>query len=198
MEDGRINARQIFGPNMAVRRKIFEGGIVFNENIGPNGNNKNYPMGSETEFLRRIENAGIQAFFAKKPRVKHIVRPHQITKDFWTNRAYKHGLGTGLQAQPDARKEWGSELRVLLKYALKQFVELASSKLDPDKGRRSEHLWQYYWEKGLFASKKKDLLQKSVGFRSIFYVCYGVTGAFHESWQESMYSVLSDTIATMQ
>ena len=43
LKTGPIKATEIFGPNMAVRKNIFDSGIVFNEEIGPNGLNKNYP-----------------------------------------------------------------------------------------------------------------------------------------------------------
>ena len=58
LPEGPIDAAAIYGPNMAVRTSVFNRGFRFNENIGPNGSDPDYPMGSETEFCRRLEQNG--------------------------------------------------------------------------------------------------------------------------------------------
>ena len=93
LPEGPVEASAIFGPNMAVRRSVFERGLRFNENIGPNGADSNYPMGSETEFCVRVARSGAKSWFAKEPRVKHVVRGGQLTKSSWARRAYRHGRG---------------------------------------------------------------------------------------------------------
>ena len=91
---GQIDATRLFGPNMAVRARIFESGIIFNETIGPASDNKNYVTGSETDFLKRAQNAGFTAYFSEKCRVDHIVRPWQLTQKWLNNRAFKGGKST--------------------------------------------------------------------------------------------------------
>ena len=87
---------------MAVRSSVFENGFRFNENIGPNGSDPDYPMGSETEFCCRVAQSGVKAWFAKEPRVQHIVRSNQLTSSYWAKRAYRHGRGV-------ARRMWESD-----------------------------------------------------------------------------------------
>ena len=97
-DSAEIAARYIFGPNMAVRARIFEMGFRFNERIGPNSSDRNYPMGSETEFCVRVEReANVKAFFSDQPSVRHQVRPHQTTMAYIAGRAYRHGYGFAMQ-----------------------------------------------------------------------------------------------------
>ena len=155
LKTGPIKATEIFGPNMAVRKNIFDSGIVFNEEIGPNGLNKNYPMGSETEFCRSAESHGYKAYFCENPKVRHIVRPHQIEKDFWRKRAYRHGLGFGMQeklkkTEKLSRFDTASILsRGVIKQGLCYFKYLTEYK-EPN---RQKALWQYYWEKGYLVGR---------------------------------------------
>lgn len=99
LPEGPIEAAAIYGPNMAVRTSVFKRGFRFNENIGPNGSDPDYPMGSETEFCRRLEQNGIAAWNATQPLVYHIIRAHQVNEAYWAKRAYRHGRGV-------ARQKW--------------------------------------------------------------------------------------------
>lgn len=91
--EGIISARLVFGPNMAVRGHIFSDGYRFDETIGPSSDNKNYAMGSETEFCTRVEKHGGVCLFLKGPKVSHIVRPWQMSHDFIRGRAKRYGRG---------------------------------------------------------------------------------------------------------
>jgi glycosyltransferase involved in cell wall biosynthesis len=86
---GPIEGTKIHGPNMAVRKSIFNSGITFNEKVGPNGGN--YVMGSETEFLRRLVQSGHKAFFTPQIDVGHIIRPWQLETKWLASRAFKAG-----------------------------------------------------------------------------------------------------------
>ena len=97
--EGPVSSTQIYGPNMAVRKSIFDDGMRFNEEIGPNGTQADYPMGSETEFCQRAEANDYKLVFCPQPMVSHIVRPHQVTTDFIQGRAFRLGRGT-------ARRQW--------------------------------------------------------------------------------------------
>lgn len=99
LPEGPINAAEIYGPNMAVRTSVFNRGFRFNENIGPNGSDPDYPMGGETEFCRRLELSGVSSWNANEPLVFHIIRAHQLDATYWAKRAYRHGRGV-------AREKW--------------------------------------------------------------------------------------------
>jgi len=95
--EGPIDPWKIYGPNMAVRRSVFSRGLRFLDNIGPNGADPDYAMGSETEFCLRAQKQGYKLWFAPKPTVQHVVRPHQITPEYCAKRAYRLGRGAALQ-----------------------------------------------------------------------------------------------------
>jgi len=93
LPEGPTEPGEIYGGNMAVRRSVFDSGFRFDEAIGPNRDNPNYRMGSETEFLRRVGRSGATAWFAQQPLVHHIVRERQWSERAWIERAYRNGLG---------------------------------------------------------------------------------------------------------
>jgi GT2 family glycosyltransferase len=97
LPEGPIEPGEIYGGNMAVRRSVLDQGFRYDEDIGPNGTDPNCPMGGETEFCRRIALSGVGCWFASKPRVQHIVRPHQLTEAAWAKRAYRCGRGRAYQ-----------------------------------------------------------------------------------------------------
>lgn len=92
-EDGPCGPQRVWGPNMSFRARLFrEGGIRFNERIGPDGT-KVYAMGAEVEFCRRLQADGYKMWHASKAVVKHIIRDHQLTRRWLAGRAYRHGRG---------------------------------------------------------------------------------------------------------
>ncbi len=94
-EAGACSCAAIFGPNMAVRRVVFEAGHRFSESVGPDESRRLYAMGGETEFLRRVEAAGHSGWFVPEAVVGHIVRPEQLDEDWILQRAYRYGIGEG-------------------------------------------------------------------------------------------------------
>ena len=97
---GRCDYRAVFGPNMALRRAVFDQGMRFAEHIGPDGGDRSYPMGSEWEFTSRLHQAGHRGWFVSEARVRHLIRPEQLTESWMLGRAYRNGLGIGLTAPP--------------------------------------------------------------------------------------------------
>src|SRR5689334_12160387 len=97
LPEGLIDPGEIYGPNMAVRASVFDRGFRFDEHIGPNALDPAYPMGSETEFCRRVASVGAKSWFAREPRVDHIVRSSQFTSAAWAERAYRTGRGRAYQ-----------------------------------------------------------------------------------------------------
>jgi hypothetical protein len=85
----------IFSPNMAIRRQVFEAGFRFAEHVGPDATRAAYAMGSETEMLRRLETAGHRGWFEAEAQVGHIVRPEQMEEAWILARAYRYGRSEG-------------------------------------------------------------------------------------------------------
>ncbi len=88
---GPVLPAQVWGPNMAVRRAVFEAGLRFDERMGPNG--ASYPMGSETSFNRAAAAHGFRCWFAPDAIVYHIIRPLQLEPGWLLGRAFRAGRG---------------------------------------------------------------------------------------------------------
>lgn len=91
LPEGEHPAGKIWGPNMMVRRRVFDQGLRFNSDIGPTGNS--YVMGSETEFLQRASDAGHTAVYVPSAFVYHQIRPEQLTHAWIRGRAFRVGRG---------------------------------------------------------------------------------------------------------
>jgi GT2 family glycosyltransferase len=74
---------------MFVRRRVFEAGFRFNEQVGPSAGN--YIMGSETDFVLRAAAAGYSAWWCPDVQVHHIIHSEQLTRKWLFKRAYRHG-----------------------------------------------------------------------------------------------------------
>lgn len=92
LQEGPISPGLIWGTNMMVRKRIFDTGIFFNEEIGPNKGQ--YIMGSETEFNYRVCQQGFKAWFCPSAKVQHIIRDFQINEKWIIRRAYRMGRGS--------------------------------------------------------------------------------------------------------
>ncbi len=117
--EGPIKVGHIWGPNMAVRREVFDTGIHFNPNIGPNGSD--YVMGSETEFLRRANQAGFQGVYLPEALVFHQIRSEQLNLKWIEGRAYRSGRGQAASAILDCVKFLGVPRYLLRKYLIAWF-----------------------------------------------------------------------------
>lgn len=147
LPEGPIAADLVFGPNMAVRTSIFKTGFRFNENIGPNGTDPNYPMGSETEFCRRVERSGAKAWFAKEPCVEIIISKSQLSRSFWASRFYRHGRGVARQSW-DFRQPPPQSLSrpFILDQAWR--VYNMQQRISPLPSQRFKGLSAYHWRRG--------------------------------------------------
>jgi hypothetical protein len=79
------------GPNMAVRKSVFDDGLRFDPTIGPQGST--YAMGSELEFVKRLARHGYKAWHVRNARVAHFIRDFQMTRDWILRRAIRLGRG---------------------------------------------------------------------------------------------------------
>jgi glycosyltransferase involved in cell wall biosynthesis len=154
---GPIKAGKIWGPNMAVRSLVFKNGISFNESIGPNGTN--YVMGSETDFLQRAEQAGHRAYFFSEAKVKHIIRPWQLSHSWLESRAFKSGRAqfhnfVRNNSQQKVTEFLGYPRWVLVDY-LKSLVNYKLAALGIGKAQEYKMLWDCFFKKGYASEYKK-------------------------------------------
>ena len=87
---GPVNSGCIWGPNMAIRSYLFNQGIRFNTEIGPDGS-LNYAMGSESELTNRLANQNVKSWFCSDAKVKHIIRENQMKKSWILQRFFRYG-----------------------------------------------------------------------------------------------------------
>lgn len=149
LPEGPMIATDIFGPNMAIRRRLLDAGMAFNEAIGPNGADPNYVTGSETEFCRRAAAAGHRAYFARGPLVHHIVRPHQLQPDFWWTRAFRNGRGNARILRGDRQSTSALKVKALqVLAAVGQGSLWVHSVLCPYHPSRQRARWLFHWLRG--------------------------------------------------
>jgi hypothetical protein len=106
-EGNQFPATKIWGPNMMVRRRVFDQGLRFNANVGPMGSN--YLMGSETEFLKRARKAGYTDVYVPSAFVYHQIRPEQLSHSWLFGRAFRLGrmIPYSGQSKPGLKiKKW--------------------------------------------------------------------------------------------
>ena len=112
-----------YGPNMAVRREIFDRGYRFNPDIGPT-NATVYRMGSETEFLQRLKDDGYIPVFLPKAEVKHQIRPEQLTPVGLNRRNFRVGLSDIKSDEKPERTIFGCAPYLWKQLALAQWGRL--------------------------------------------------------------------------
>ena len=79
-KEGEIPPEMALGPNMAVRRHIFDLGFRFDASVGPDGT-KLYKMGSETSFMRVLTQSGYRCFYTPLAKVQHIISEVEMDKE---------------------------------------------------------------------------------------------------------------------
>lgn len=115
LPEGEIRPGRIWGPNMAVRKRVFDAGFQFNPDIGPS-QSSNYTMGSETEFLLRVSEAGYRSAYIPSALVYHQIRPNQLSIDWLRGRAYRQGKGkAALFREFDHYRHWFGVPRFLFR-----------------------------------------------------------------------------------
>jgi glycosyltransferase involved in cell wall biosynthesis len=155
-QEGPIPPSLIFGPNMAVRSSLFATGMRFDETIGPSGADKFYPMGSENEFCLRASRSGHKSWFTDKPKVDHIVRPYQMTEQYFRARAYRLGRGVartqwqGGQLQADSKRY--SALVAHMKPTLRRAKQLyfLSKTFFRKPEQKFNATWEYDFHRGFY------------------------------------------------
>jgi glycosyltransferase involved in cell wall biosynthesis len=139
---GPIGAEWVWGPNMAVRRRVFDCGHRFDESVGPAGGQ--YMMGSETEFTRRMERCGFPAWFAPEVRVGHIIRSEQLDPKWLVSRAYR--LGRQYFREDAASGEYVPRFYVapawIWRSLVKQYLRSMMARLIRDFDSRFQADWQ--------------------------------------------------------
>lgn len=149
IEEGPVAPALIWGPNMAVRRAVFDAGHRFEESIGPNGTS--YAMGSETEFIHRVCQHGFQSWFCRGARVRHFIRAHQMSKQWVMGRAYRAGRGIyrrQLATKANSVPTFFGLPRWALRQVCQNSAEAALATLRGDAGQEFGARWNLNYYRG--------------------------------------------------
>jgi glycosyltransferase involved in cell wall biosynthesis len=132
--------RTPFGPNMALRRGRIAG-HRFRNDIGPNG--RSYPIGGETEFLRRLVAEGAGIVHVPGARVEHVVRPDQLSRRYILTRAHNFGRGLAKLSPvaPTVPRLFGAP-RYLWRELVQAHARCLRASVTPDPPARLHARWQ--------------------------------------------------------
>lgn len=143
LREGPVDNHFVVGPSMAIRTAVFDKGFRFDPTIGPRGTN--YAMGSETEFVKRLERNGYAAWHVANAQVEHLIRDFQLTRSWILRRAVRLGRGQyriGLAELTPDLPTWLGVPRHLFKEAARQTVLLSKGLLT----LRGETIFRAQWE----------------------------------------------------
>jgi glycosyltransferase involved in cell wall biosynthesis len=109
--DGPCEPADVYGPHWAVRSAVFAAGMRLDETVGPDASKACYAMGNESELFGRLAKAGLRARHVAAARVRHIIRPEQLTEAWILRRAFNCGLGAGPLPRPVRRPAYAAAAR---------------------------------------------------------------------------------------
>jgi glycosyltransferase involved in cell wall biosynthesis len=151
LHEGPIAAFLIFGPNMAVRTKMFHSGVRFNPSIGPSG--ASYAMGSETELVLRLESQGHRAWHVQQAVVEHLVRKEQLQKPWVLQRAKRWGRGRQ-RISPNA-KMWMGIPRHLFRDLPKEGLLMTAALLSLNQEALFNARWRFNVLQGIASEARR-------------------------------------------
>ena len=146
--EGPYDAGYVFGPNMAIRAPVFQAGWRFDPQVGPDGTPR-YMPGTETELLRRLEQAGMAAVYLPRARVSHLIRPEQLEVRWLFERAFRKGRWDLRKQGVPAGPRLGAMPGRLIGQAARSYVRLVAARLVGDRRRSFEHGLAYWHTRGM-------------------------------------------------
>jgi len=150
LPEGPVTAGAIWGANMFVRKRLFDRGFRFNENVGPGPGN--YLMGSEVDFNQRMASLGYRTWYCPGAIVRHIILEKETTREWLKKRAYKFGKGTFAREWGDIKHGqpttlWGVQLnfpRWLIRKFISEWLKAFKSRFFGNSSGELKHLWNAY------------------------------------------------------
>jgi len=142
--EGPTGAHNVFGPNMAIRAEVFACGYRFDAHIGPRGSD--YPMGSETEFVRRLTKNGFMIWHCPRAVVEHFIPRAHMRLSWILNRAIRFGRGQfrlGQLEQGEVFPSWLGVPRYLFRAMLVEQICILTALLRFDRGKLFRARWQF-------------------------------------------------------
>jgi L-malate glycosyltransferase len=142
--EGPTSDYNVFGPNMAVRTDVFVRGHRFNVQIGPHGSS--YPMGSETEFVKRLITAGFLAWHCRGAVVEHFIPRSHLHMSCILRRAIRFGRGEyrlGVLERGPLGIHWLGIPRHIFREMFAQQVRILTALLGFDREKLFSARWRF-------------------------------------------------------
>ncbi len=143
LKEGPTTTDHIFGTNLAIRTCVFNAGYRFDPSIGPQGSS--YPMGSETQLLRKLVRAGHRAWHCEEVVVEHIIEKSKMSREWALRRAIRFGRGQYRMAAEESTRPlrlWLGVPRHLIRMIPLQVLRVAWAALSGNARARFEARWQ--------------------------------------------------------
>ncbi len=161
--EGPGDPKMFWGPNVAIRRAVFDAGIRFDETIGPDGT-ADYAMGSETEMNLRLAALGHRFWRTRAAVVRHIVRARAFEQDWLIARAYRAGRGAQRLGRLPYKAHGGLPLRPLAEMAAWRLRQLFAAAVN-DERKAFTAAWKLSYLKGVAAELHGDGRRRIAPYR---------------------------------
>lgn len=149
-DSGACDPGLVWGPNMAVRKRVFDSGIYFDEGIGPQSK-KMYPMGQDTEFAKRAARNGFKCFFVSESVVGHVIEKERACERWMLQRARRLGYGVYFsdiyEGQENIRLFMGA--KILAQYIFWMIIYPGTFLMKPSKHKFWSQ-WKYHYYGGMW------------------------------------------------
>jgi hypothetical protein len=158
-EEGPLTSATLpFGGNYAVRSRVMSG-VRFCLKLGPKG--KSFPLGDETELLRRLCAQGERVVYLPEANTGHCIQPHQITLDWLLKRAFNIGRGMA-RLNPNhngaggAGGSWSARYQLTLNWARQAMSAFSGERRRFEAGAQFQYLRGRLFEQKLMAAEAKE------------------------------------------
>lgn len=140
------------GPNLWIRRAIFDTGLRYDENVGPRPGGK-FRMGSEAALMKVLADAGHNFLYYPAASVGHCVPADRINIPYARARLRRSGQGLAYRASSKNLAAWnrnrvtclGGRLAALLKWSVRYVLASMTTCPNVRIQRQTEPLrWLHY------------------------------------------------------
>ncbi len=159
LQDGPAPPASVWGPNMAVRSRVFRAGHRFDESVGPDGTS-GYAMGSETEFVSRLHARGHAVRHCSAAVVQHIIARHQMSRRWLIGRAFRFGRGQARAGKAGMPAHRVPALAGIPRYLIGEFARTGGDYLAAacrgDPVRRFAAAWHAAYVAGVISERRRS------------------------------------------
>ena len=157
--EGPYSPLRVWGPNMAVRSRVFDAGFGFDESVGPSG--EDYANGSETSFLLTLAREGYEPVYLPSALVYHRIREEQVSLKWLEGRAFRAGRGAARRQSAEGSKRWFGVPRHLYRAITEAWISWKwSSVWRMDESERVERLMRFHHCRGRIHEWRKNARSK--------------------------------------